>query len=392
MKKIITLISFALIINTNIYVTYRNNDARLGDQLTGFLHAKWVSFKYKIPLLYIPFSYSDQLVLSDEEQYFCDKESLDKEARKRFNYLINFGSGHELDITKSFLNKLPYNYDYTYFTDLPIMHFQESLRKIDIANIVRGPSALYIIPYFPESLEEHMLMKHNHPYKKFNQRQLPLPYFKVDWDNKYFKKLIQELVYPKNISSLNLVNPPSDHYSIALHVRKSSGGFDLPLVCDVPKELRSLDQFYVDTGFPWKHPPDSYYIEQIKLVANEKKNKKIFIFMFTDDPNQEQLLEKYRGLINNPNIVWSCRTTENNHYTNVLDDLFSIALNFDCLIRGDSNLTIVADKIGTHSMTICPSAHDWINDELYITQAKVKRVSNDKTSYSYVECNSHKSS
>lgn len=114
--------------------------------------------------------------------------------------------------------------------------------------------------------------------------------------------------------------------------------------------------------------------------------------MFTDDPHQEQLLEKYKCQINNPNIVWSCRTTENNHYTNVLDDLFSITLNFDCLIRGDSNLTIVADKIGKHSMTICPNAHDWINDELYITQAKVKRVGKDKTSYSYVECNSHKSS
>lgn len=274
MKKIIILIGFVLTINPNICVTYGNNDARLGDQLIGFLHAKWVSFKYQIPLLYIPFSYSDQLVLSDKEQYFCNKESLDKEARKRFNYLINFGSGHELDIKKSFLNSNTCDYDNIYLANLPIMHFKESLKNIDIPNIIRGPSVLYVIPYFPESLEEHMLMNHNHPYKKFNQRNLPLPYFKVDWDNKDFKKLIQELVYPKNISSLNLVTPPSGYYSIALHVRKSSGGFDLPLVCDIPKEQRSLDQFYVDTGFPWKHPPDSYYIEQIKLVTNEKKDKK----------------------------------------------------------------------------------------------------------------------
>ena len=43
---------------------------RLGDQLIAYMHAKWVSYLYDIPLLYKPFHYSNDLVLDDKEELY----------------------------------------------------------------------------------------------------------------------------------------------------------------------------------------------------------------------------------------------------------------------------------------------------------------------------------
>src|ERR1700728_1817882 len=52
------------------YITYALSGGRFGDNLLAFMHAKWFSYRFKLPLLYKPFPYSDQLQLSlDEKPY-----------------------------------------------------------------------------------------------------------------------------------------------------------------------------------------------------------------------------------------------------------------------------------------------------------------------------------
>ena len=49
-------------------ITYEFSGGRFGDNLLAYLHAKWLSYQYHIPLSYIPFPYSDRLLLDFLEQ------------------------------------------------------------------------------------------------------------------------------------------------------------------------------------------------------------------------------------------------------------------------------------------------------------------------------------
>ncbi|MFA5306719.1 MAG: hypothetical protein WC365_04680, partial [Candidatus Babeliales bacterium] len=48
-------------------VTYGLSGGRFGDNLLCYVHAKWISYKYHIPLLYFPFEYSSHLVFDEAE-------------------------------------------------------------------------------------------------------------------------------------------------------------------------------------------------------------------------------------------------------------------------------------------------------------------------------------
>lgn len=61
--------------NTSIAsaVTWEPNGGRFGDNLLSYSKAKWLSYVYNIPVLYVPFTYSDQLLLSEQEiEYTSD--------------------------------------------------------------------------------------------------------------------------------------------------------------------------------------------------------------------------------------------------------------------------------------------------------------------------------
>src|SRR3990172_12056122 len=91
-------------------VTYTFSPGRFGDHLLAYIHAKWVSHLYAIPLLYKPFSYSDQLVMHEKERlYSVNNERI---------YM------HKLVFTKN-----------------------DTLEKLGI-NLYKN--ILYVIPYFPE--------------------------------------------------------------------------------------------------------------------------------------------------------------------------------------------------------------------------------------------------
>jgi hypothetical protein len=49
------------------------NNGRFGDQLVCYSKGKWLSYKFNIPLFYIPFNYSDQLMLHEHETIYTQK-------------------------------------------------------------------------------------------------------------------------------------------------------------------------------------------------------------------------------------------------------------------------------------------------------------------------------
>src|SRR5262245_12260228 len=56
-------------------ITYQGG-ARMGDWLICYIHAKWISFQEGIPLIYSPFPYSSEFVLSEKEMHI--EEALDR--------------------------------------------------------------------------------------------------------------------------------------------------------------------------------------------------------------------------------------------------------------------------------------------------------------------------
>ena len=70
-KTLIILLTY-LSLHAAEAVTYPKDGGRFGDRLIAYIHAKWISLREGIPLVYHPFPYSEQLVLSQEEIHVAE--------------------------------------------------------------------------------------------------------------------------------------------------------------------------------------------------------------------------------------------------------------------------------------------------------------------------------
>lgn len=301
-------------------VSHDLSGGRFGDSLICYLHAKWISYKYNIPLLYYPFEYSEKLVLSDAE------------------LLVIVGNTYTLKRKN--------------ITDVePIT--QELF--VDTVKICPDDGILYIIPWFPESLQE---------YERIEDGRL---YFYVNWNDEKFLEEIRKLVSPK--SKLDLLQLPPDKITVAVHVRRNSNGFDLALSFDENLQVKDGRQF-LDDYYPFKCVDDNFYISSIKKLCEFFPNRSIYIYIFTDDRDPEKIAEKYKKELDNPLITFDYRRDKHDHTVHVLEDFFSM-LKFDCLIRSDSNFSLVASKLGNYKYDISPGGYQLKNNHPVIVRANI---------------------
>lgn len=158
------------------YITYDLGGGRFGDHLLSYMHAKWLSFEYQIPLLYKPFIYSNQLILDEKETLYTPQGGN--------IWRINHG----------------------YETQLPLV------------------PGLYECPYFPENQPELLWEPQFH--------------FNVDWTNQAFRNELLHQIAPKQ--PLTLFLPPQDTIGIAIHVRDGGGYDDWNTRWHAPFKLPPL--------------------------------------------------------------------------------------------------------------------------------------------------------
>jgi hypothetical protein len=174
------------------YVTYESRPRRFGDDLINYLHAKWIAYRHKMPLLYKPFMYSSELKLDDLESQYNQKNHTEfKEVRFR--------------------------------------------KGLEVGSMSEDLSKIYLVRYFPEcSWEKTHGTRHNgKPW---------VDYFDIDWSDVEFRKMVQALISPKQ--ELFLVVPPQDCMSIAVHYREG-GGYDQNISSlNLPTKFPPLD-FYI---------------------------------------------------------------------------------------------------------------------------------------------------
>lgn len=280
-----------------VYFEY-NDDGRLGDHLLGYIKAKWICYKNNLPLSVKPFTYFDQLKISD----------------------IDKG-----------LEKLPEK-----IKTIPVNSLEATLNEKD---------STYVVSYYLPILT-------------------PLDFEKIQTD-KIFVNELKKLIAPK--ASLDLIKPPKDQLSVAVHIRKG-GGFDLPLksvqIFDLKEaHVNVKSKEYVDKHHPLKFPPEQYYIDQIKRLSKIFNDKPLYLFIFTDDSEPEKLCQRIKKHVNLDNITYDYRKNSCNHDKNVLEDFFSMT-HFDCLIRsGDSNFSKIIELLSNYKLVIYPKGYHWTKEK-----------------------------
>ena len=174
-------------------VTYTFSGGRFGDNLLSYCHAKWISYKYNIPLLYKPFGYSDQLMIHLLEIPYSD------ELEAQFNRIVTY--------------------------------------SLADSHIDAESGTLYVIPFFPESI--------------FNRNDETFPFlFFVDWDDPSFKALLQQMISP--LVPIHIPVLLNECIMVAVHVRKGTG-WDIPNYRITPEQLTAShplrfapDSFYIE--------------------------------------------------------------------------------------------------------------------------------------------------
>ena len=235
---------------------------------------------------------------------------------------------------------------------LSAYHTVIDISQVSSYTIEPDAGILYVIPYFPESIVER-------PDPRF------FFYFPIDWQDKKFKAELKKMICP--MKRLDRPYVPQDVFSIALHVRVGTG-FDIPSLADYPKL----------TAAAWcqlKCPPFSFYIQQLKLMLKQFPDKELYIYMFTDHGNPQEFVDYFQNALNNK-VKIHTRHGLNRHNLNVLEDLFAMADSelFDCIIRPDSNLSIVASKLADDQLQISPWHCNFINNEYVIDQVCINNM------------------
>lgn len=147
-------------------VTYEMK-GRMGNLLITYINAKWISYKYNIPLLYIPFTFSDQFLFHEKEKfYLSDWEST-------FKYKIQL------------------------------------VKTSDISKNL-DDSTLFVVPYFYDPLAS-------------NKKKKPRHSLGVDWSDLAFRQIVQDLIQP--LYPIKTLDVKANKLNVLVHVRMG-GGYD----------------------------------------------------------------------------------------------------------------------------------------------------------------------
>jgi len=276
----------------SLSVTYALDGGRFGDQLTNYIKALWLSWKYDLPFIYRPFDYSDQLVLSASHP-----TSLSNEALAPFTAKLEYFSPLDLEISE----KVFFHLD-----NMTDRHKNQNIKLI------------WNIGLLTPFLEEHFCEK---------------------LDDEAFRDFLHQLVKPKK--PLQLIPLPKNKKTIAIHYRTGVG-------YDWEHNIRNMP-----TKFP---PETFYFnsLKQAAIRFNHEPLY-IYLFTDHPDPLvlQEKFIAKLIELEIENDCVFDCRSEDNFYSKNVLEDLFSM-MQFDCLIHPDSSFSRLAAILAAPFIEIKP--------------------------------------
>lgn len=209
-----------------------------------------------------------------------------------------------------------------------------------------------------------------HLFTKSKIHGLPTDQFFRLKNDARFLKHVRKLFRPKE--KIPLIEPPSDCYSVALHVRTGEGfdrGLSSVQIFDNKEkrkrvEIPSKTRHFADQDYSMKFPPEQYYIDQLIALEKYLPNEHFYVYLFTDSPDPEALMQRISAqLPENHRMTFDYRREGNRQDRNVLCDFYSM-MNFDCLIRpGNSTYSLLVNFIGDFHLSIFADDYHWEKDE-----------------------------
>lgn len=242
---------------------------------------------------------------------------------------------HKIDlVVHSFpqTDQFAFSYQYPHLSS-PLVDTFETVRRFSFVDRVtpetalQKSSVLYVVPYFPEFPSEW----NNHPFAGPNNG----PCCTINWSDCAFIEYARNLLRP--ITPLKFDPLPSDLFSVAVHFRCGTG----------------FDPANINQVFPYKFPPIDFYEAALRILSQRISGKKIFAYVFTDDPSPKGLVDELKARLPDISIEFACRETNNSHNKNVIEDFFDMQ-RYPCIIHPHSNYSYLAAKLGDSVLAIEP--------------------------------------
>lgn len=325
-----TLLSF----HSKNGISYELSKGRLGDQMVIYAHTLFLSMKYDLNFLYKPFKLSDRFQLHYKNNLFFESE--------KTNY------NQQIPLTESVIlennSKLPLLY--LYGMGCTVTNHKNHLDGIQTI-----------------ALECHP-----------------------------FKKKIQAHFTP--IGTMCKIEFPTNCITVALHVRVGSG-WDKPRMSkefyntleyfELPKRIIDKTNFRAlssDEKWPAKFPPYQFYIDQLDLLAKLFEDQQLFVYIFTDHKNPQQLAHTFSKIFHESHperkIIFQSHDDTSN--VGVIDDFNAIA-STDVLIRAASNFSRAAQLYGNHKLVIYLKKASWHDDALVSDIVGITAYNKDNHAY-----------
>jgi hypothetical protein len=179
------------------------------------------------------------------------------------------------------------------------------------------------------------------------------PFIEVNWQNKDFKKLLKKLLKPLN--SIPVVNFPRQRISVAVYIPS-------PFTKDGRETKNNL---------PLQYPPDSYYIEQINRLSDLFFQRPLFVYLFTENRNPKDILDKFKNTVSAPNILFESKTSDKITRVSSVEDFANMG-KFDCLIRPANNLGFLLEQLNDYLITVKPVHFVHKNNRVHIDEFYLK--------------------
>jgi hypothetical protein len=186
----------------------------------------------------------------------------------------------------------------------------------------RRAAYVWMCPYFP--------------FDRWEIEKYGYQSFDVDWKDPAFRKSVLRLLAPR--TSLPLIRPPADTVNIALHIRE--GG--------------SVDDAATRARLPLKFPPLEFYQEALSYIVAKYPGRQILCHLFTDAADPSRFIAPLeKALASSGDRVRFAYRQEKPKDLHVLADFFSL-FHFDCLIRPQSNFSIIPSLLHDYAIVYAP--------------------------------------
>lgn len=320
--------AFPMVNATGGHIIISGQHSRLGDTITAYTMAQWLSYKYDLSFKMVPFKGSEVFSFEDVHTFLTEEET---EGRQ----LIELESEGDL-------------IDYIRTEHSP------ALLLVTQSTVIQYPWALIEKISWPDLYTSLFYYTHEH---------------------KTVGASVKQALCLKNGIKKNFIDPGA--LSVAVHVRSGSGPDTESASVQYRDEWDALrrakirregNPYATDLHFPLKLPSEQFYVDQINKLSCLFNELPLDLYIFTDNKEPEKLINRLKKRVTSSCVTFylpyaqepeaaqaDAALVRSAHHASIIDDVAAMAA-CDCFIKAESGLAFLAQLLGNHAVTLYPQS------------------------------------